>query len=358
MSLKNNVPDLVLEDKSLHLAKKIIIVDGMNGGGKHLLSSIISSLPNVEMWLAKPKIELVCALHHLGHITLDAAKNLINTWMDEEIYNQSMSRNINFKPSDISSVLHAPRPFRYIKRLFKSPSKANESIKKKMPVLNLMTHVNTSYSKPLFETLGERLIYIRVTRHPMSVYMLKHNKKWNEHWMRGDRHDDPIMYKTFDQNSKSIRIPFYAKNIKKNYLEGNSTDRTILLFDQWIRNSDDFIDNVTRSTKAAILEIPFEKFVFQPEVYIKKIALLLGVTPDSVTNKIMRREGVPRISLTSDPKSKNFLKMGWMVKKKFFTLAENFAQGRAYAAETANPEALSLLDKLAEDYEKRHNIIK
>ena len=357
MSINNNAPDLAVTHESLHLAKKIVIVDGMIGGGKNLLSSIVSSLPNIEMWLAKPEIEHVCALHHLGHITLDAAKTLINIWTDEEIYNQNMSRNTNFKPSDISSIFYAPRPLKYIKRLFKSPSEATESIKKEMPVLNIMTHVNTSYAEPLFEALGERLIYIRTTRHPMSTNMLKHNRKWNERWTVDDRHG-PILCKTIDQNSESIHLPFYAKNIEKNYLDANSTDRTILLFEQWIRKSDDFIDKVKKSTKASIFEIPYEKFVFQPETYIKKIALSLGVTPDNVTNKMMRRQGVPRNSLTEAPKSKNFLKMGWEIPKKNFTLAENFAQGRTYAAETASPEALSILDKLAEDYEERHNINK
>ena len=104
MSINNNAPDLAVTHESLHLAKKIVIVDGMIGGGKNLLSSIVSGLPNIEMWLAKPEIEHVCALHHLGHITLDAAKTLINIWTDEEIYNQNMSRNTNFKPSDISSI--------------------------------------------------------------------------------------------------------------------------------------------------------------------------------------------------------------------------------------------------------------
>ena len=42
--------------------------------------------------------------------------------------------------------------------------------------------------------------------------------------------------------------------------------------------------------------------------------------------------------------------------KKNYTLTENFAQARSYAAETASKEALSKLDKLAEDYEERHNI--
>jgi len=357
MHFKNDAPDLAVPHKSLHLAKKIVVVDGMIGGGKNLLSSIVSSLPNVEMWLAKPEIEHVCALQHLGHISLEATKTLINTWTDEEIYNQSMSRNTNFKPSDRSSVFYAPRPFRYIKRLFKNPSKATETLKKEMPILNLMTHVNTSYSKPLFEALGDRMIYIRTTRHPMSEYMLKHNKKWIERWAIDDRHG-PIMYKTLDQNSKSIQLPFYAKEIEKTYLNTNSTERAILLFNQWIRSSDDFIDKIIKSTNATIFEIPYEKFVFQPETYIEKIALSLGVISDSVTNKIMRREGVPRNSLTEAPKSKNYIKMGWMKPKKNFTLAENFAEGRAYAAETVSPEVLNILDKLANDYEKRHKINK
>ena len=357
MSFKNDIPDLAVPHKSLHLAKKVVIVDGMIGGGKNLLSSIVSSLPNVEMWLHKYEIEHVCALHHLGHLSLDAAKTLINMWTDEEIYNQSMSRNTNFKPSDYSSVFHDSRPLRYFKRLFKSPSEATESIKKEMPVLNLITHVNTSYAKPLFEALDERLIYIRVSRHPMSTYMIKHNRKWNERWTIDDRHG-PVMYKTTDQNSKSIHLPFYARDIEKNYLDANSTDKAILLFDQWIRNSDDFIDKVAKSTKATIFDIPYEKFVFQPETYLKKIALSLGVTPDNITNKMMRRQGVPRSSLTDAPKSKVYSNIGWKSPKKKFTLAENFAQGRAYAAETASPEAISILDKLAEDYEERHNIKK
>ena len=85
MSFKTDTPDLAKLYKQLHFAKKIVIVDGMIGGGKNLISSIVSSLPNVEMWLAKPKIEHVCALHHIGHISLDATITLIKTWMNKFI---------------------------------------------------------------------------------------------------------------------------------------------------------------------------------------------------------------------------------------------------------------------------------
>ena len=131
-----------------------------------------------------------------------------------------------------------------------------------------------------------------------------------------------------------------------------------MLIDQWIRNSDNFIDEVTKSSKATILEVPYEKFVFQPRPYVEKISSSLGVKINSVTNKEMRRQGVPRDSLTDAPKSKVYSKIGWEHPKENFTLAENFALGRAFAEETASPEALSILDELSKDYEERHNIKK
>ena len=43
---------------------KIVIVDGMIGGGKVPVRSTISSLPNVETWIDKPQFEQVCGLYH------------------------------------------------------------------------------------------------------------------------------------------------------------------------------------------------------------------------------------------------------------------------------------------------------
>ena len=356
MPFKKKIPILATTNKSSHLAKKIVVVDGMIGGGKNLLSTIISGLPNVEMFLLKYEIENICALNHLGHLSLDAAKSLINIWTDEEIYNQSMSRNTNFKPSDNSSVFKNARPLRYFKRLFKSPSEAEKSLKKEKPILNLMTHVNTNYSNPLFEALNERLVYIRVVRHPMTTFMIKHNKKWVKRWAINDRHG-PILCKASDRKLKSIHIPFYAKDIEKAYIKANFTDKTILLFDQWIRKSDNFIDEKVKSTNATIFEIPFEKFVFEPQIYIKKIATALGVIPDKVTSKIMKLQDVPRNSLNEFQKRYFFSKNIQSKTNRVFNLKESFAEARSYVAKTASKRALFNLDKLAADYEKRHKII-
>ena len=357
MRFETNITNLTKLYKQLHFAKKVVIVDGMIGGGKNLISSIVSSLPNVEMWLYKPKIEQICVLHDHGHISLDAAKTLIKNWIDEEICNQSISRNTNFKPSDYSSVFHDAKPLRYFKRLFRSPSEIENAIRKEMPILNLMTHVNTSYANPLFEALEERLIYIKIARHTMSTYMIGHNINWIKKWELSQRYGH-LMYKSLDNNSKQIHLPLYAQKIEKEYLKANHTDKVILLFDQWIRNGDSFIDEIKKKTKAKIYEIPYEKFVFEPKKYIDEIAKSLEVKLDKTTLKIMRKEKVPRTSLADAPKSAVYFKNGWRAPKKNLSLAENFLEGRLFAANKATLKGLKLLDKLAEYYETRYCIVK
>jgi len=355
MSFKSKSLNSPVLSRSAKMLNKVIVVDGMIGGGKNLVSIIASSLPKVEMWCHKVEIEHICALNYLGHISLNGAKTLIQTWVDEEFFNLSMSRNTNFRPSDYSSMFHYVKPLKYLKRLFEDKSKAIDRVSKEKPALNLMTHVNTHYSEPIFEALGERLIYIRVTRHPLTTYMLKHNIRWTERWGKENR-DTQLLYEVQDENLNLVNLPFCAKDFGKKYLNANSTDRTILLFNEWIRKSDIFIDDIKKTTKAKIIEIPFEKFVFQPNDYVKKIAASLGVEPDNFTYKMMKKQKVPRSSLTDSPYFKVFKDSGWVAPKKKMSLAEEFAEARDFAKNTASSEALAILDNLAKYYEARHDL--
>ncbi len=355
MLTKNKSLNSPTLNRPTNLTNKVIIVDGMIGGGKELVSSIISSLPKVEMWMHKVKIEHVCALNHLGHISLNGAKTLLQTWIDEAYFDLNMGRDINFRPSDHSSMFYFIKPTTYIKRLFENKSKAIERVLEEKPAINLMTHVNTSYAKPLFEAFGERLIYIRVTRHPMTTYMLRHNRRWTEKWGKEER-DTQIFYEARSENADLVKLPFYVKDFETKFLKANSTDKTIFLFEEWIRKSDIFIDDIRKETKAKIIEIPFEKFVFQPNEYVNKIALSLGVDPNKNTYKMMRKQKVPRSSLTDAPDNKIFRELGWELPKKKKSLAEEFAEGRYFVKKETSPEALAVLDKLATDYEERHNV--
>ena len=141
------------------LDNKVVVVDGFVGGGKGLVSSIVGSLPRVEMLTHLPKIEQICSIYDLGHISLEGSTALIKSWIDEEFVNSSIARNVNCKASDMSSIFHDARPYRYLKRFFYKPGDLSiQRIIDDQPIVNLMTHSNSAYSLPIFESLSERLV--------------------------------------------------------------------------------------------------------------------------------------------------------------------------------------------------------
>ena len=50
MSFKSKSLNSPVLSRSAKMLNKVIVVDGMIGGGKNLVSIIASSLPKVEMW--------------------------------------------------------------------------------------------------------------------------------------------------------------------------------------------------------------------------------------------------------------------------------------------------------------------
>ncbi|MBT6112480.1 MAG: hypothetical protein HOH03_02615, partial [Candidatus Marinimicrobia bacterium] len=196
---------------------KVVVVDGLVGGGKGLISQIISALPGVEMWVHRPQMEQVCGLRHLDHISTKGAVALIKNWVDEEAYNLSMLRNANFRHKDMSSIFKYPRKFSYLFRLFEDvESKAMENFDKNDRILNFMTHSNTAYALPLFEALGKRLIYIRFVRSPMTEYMHNHLARWSNRWGK-DIRSGMLLYQGEKIGGQKKYFPFFLSNNDHNY---------------------------------------------------------------------------------------------------------------------------------------------
>ena len=100
-----------------HLASKVVFIDGLPGCGKTLFSTIISSLHKVEKITYSYDIEQLCAIAYLNRIEPDAVVAMIGMSSDLLIYDSMMSRNVNFRPSDLSSIFNHPDKLKYLKRL-------------------------------------------------------------------------------------------------------------------------------------------------------------------------------------------------------------------------------------------------
>jgi hypothetical protein len=346
----------ILPSRPVCLKNKVVVVDGIVGGGKGLMSALVGALPKVEMWVHRPKIEQICAMHHLGHLSFEGAVSLLKMWIDEEAYNLSMVRDINCRPSDMSSIFKDARPFRYIKRfLMQGGADALKRVINDELVVNLMTHSNTGFASPLFHALGNRLVYVRLTRCPMNEYMLNHLERWSKRW-GNDIRNGMLLHKK-NTNELNTETPFFMLNQEEEYLQSSPLEKAVLMLKQWQRDGNTIIDKLLNTTEAKIIEIPYEKVVFEPNTYLHEIAVALDTSIDSITKKMMKKQGVPRKSLTDAPFNKSYSKLGWNEPEKHLTFMEDFNATKAIYHNKLSTDSMNLLVEISNEYIQRHNLL-
>lgn len=277
----------IVASRNGHYAENIVFVDGLWGCGKTMLSPIIAAMDRAELLSYSYEIEHLCALHYLGKMTLDRASSLIRMYTDLKLYNQMMGRDVNFRPTDLSSATNDSNPSRYFQRLFEKDDEViPEKIKNERPILNLATHNLIPFAAPIFDDLEKRAKFIEVVRHPL--FMVKQQALNFDHLINDAR--DFTVYYTYQGN----KFPYYARGWEEEYLECNSIEKAIL-----------YQYHLTKLSKEAyakasnVLVIPFEKFVIAPDGYMKDIEKMLSSTVTEQTKAMMKKQKVPRENIIS-----------------------------------------------------------
>ena len=91
--------------KKHQLSSKLLIVDGMWGVGKSIIARLMSVFDHIPQLYAK------------GSIKENDATALIVSLFDEITYNISISRSVNFRFKDESSIFGHPKKYDYMLRL-------------------------------------------------------------------------------------------------------------------------------------------------------------------------------------------------------------------------------------------------
>ena len=76
--------------RSTYLANEIVIIDGLPGCGKTMLSPILSSFDRVELISYAFEVEWTCRLNYLRKIDKDAANFMVHNLIDHKIYQTMM----------------------------------------------------------------------------------------------------------------------------------------------------------------------------------------------------------------------------------------------------------------------------
>ena len=99
------------------VSSNFVFIGGLTRSGKSFLCPIISSFKKAEMFLVDSNIENISYLNALNKISFESAKYLVQLNLNERAYNLFLSRNVNFRQSDYSSVLNSKNFKEYLYRL-------------------------------------------------------------------------------------------------------------------------------------------------------------------------------------------------------------------------------------------------
>jgi hypothetical protein len=328
-----------------HLAPKVVFVDGIEGCGKTMLAPIVAAMDRVELLTYAYEIENLCSLSHLDKIEPDAAAAMISLLADLQLYNTMQSREVNFRPSDLSSIFRASRPLRYLRRLFQEGNKhAAERIKTEKPILLLTTHKMIAYCDPIFAALADRAVFIEVVRHPL--YMVIQNSL-NFSGLIGTARDFSIYYER-----DGVVHPFYAYGREGKYGSGNPVDRAIFHVEYMTQRSEAAKEK--HAGRGRILTVPFEKFVIAPDGYMQRFVEALGSAVTGHTLKMMKKQNVPRKKYSDSIDLPIYRNCGWEPPKSGYSEQQEFDYRRQWAVSQASAEAMQVLDGLCHKYEEKY----
>jgi hypothetical protein len=329
------------------LAENIVMIGGLDGCGKTLLSPIIAALDRVELPTYVYEIEHYCALYYLKKLSLNTASALIRMQTDYKLYNLMMSREINFRPTDLSSVLKYHNPTKYFERLFQPGDKAiPDDVYRTKPILNLTIHNVLYSSDPIWNALGDRCTFIEVLRHPL--YMVRQQSLNMDNLVNNVR--DFCIYYSF----KERNYPYWVQDWEDIFDESSGMERSVHYINYMTRRTEQAKHDLREKYQAKILTIPFEQFVLDPEPWIRQISSALGTEITDTTKNIMFQQKVPREKIAQGIDLEIYRRCGWVPPIGGVTEREELLIRREEVALESSDEVMSIIDQLSEAYEQNY----
>lgn len=328
-----------------HLVERVVFVGGFGGCGKSLMTPIVGTFARVEIQKYNYALEHICSLSFLRKIDEEVATTMIRMLTDMDLYNVMMSREVNLRFSDMSSIFRNPGTLRYLRRLFQpGDAVALERIKTERPILQILMHHLLALSPPLFKALGERVRIIEVVRHPL--YMIKQLHREVER-------TDPRMF-TICFECLGRPVPFFARGWEEQYFRSGAMDKAIHYLDHLSRMNDEVLQKLSEEERDRVRVVPFERFVLDPQPYLEAFERLLTTQMLPATRRELKRQKVPRKIVAAGLDVPIYRKYGWEPPEEGGSEISELARRRRYAEEHASAEGLDVLDRLCAAYEETY----
>lgn len=323
------------------LCNQIIVLDGISGTGKTMFSPLLSSFERVQNARFEYMFEYLCIATSKNKISVDASVSLLNLLADIKCYDGMISREVNFRPTDLSSVFSSSHAFKYLQQLFMADgASVSTRIAQENPSLLLVTHQLLGCMQPAMDAFGDRLRVVEMVRHPL--YLLDH---WDSHIaMFGANPRDFTLW----VNYNSQPVPWFAEGWESDYIQAPPFDKAIYTISSLMKHVFECYQGEDR--ESTITFVPFEHFVLSPEPYLRRMEKVLGSTATLSTQRALKSQRVPRRSINAGPQKSIYKRYALRKYNKDIADAQDYERLFEAAKKRSSATAFCELEKIARSY--------
>lgn len=296
------------------IAKRILFIDGLSRSAKSLLGPIIGSFKKTYPMQHQNLIDNLLQLLQIKLVSESVCKSLINIFLNESIYYLNLSRGVNFRPEDNSSVLKDKNYKLFIKNLTKKEGDhvINQIKKdKKLPIY--MSHDLLSVVD-LLEKIIPKFKILHIIRNPIDnifSFYSKYNKRYKE---KKYNLDNPRFFSLAFKKKERL-FPYYATNNSNYFLSLNNLEKSTYYYLKIIEKSQKKYKNFKNKNKIKIVR--FDDLAQDPKRIIYQFEKFLNKKTSSFTKIACKIEKVPRkIDYESREKKLRFIEKS--INKKMF----------------------------------------
>lgn len=283
----------------------IIFVDGLWGSGKSMLAPLISSMNGVEKAQIIEHVDYPLHLYAIKRIGFDEACILTRYSIDILSYNTQIGRGINLRWNDWSGLNLNSSGLRYIRRLFlREGDDALQQLFANQKALLLMPHYLFPSLDVLRSSLGKRLKYILVLRHPLFVFT---------HWHAYlQRFLSPREF-TLSIEYRGCKVPWFSHEHLPNDLgDQGSITRTIALltasYHGLLKSLRSECSDHRAQKPPDLFVVDFQQICYETASVLGLLTNFIGRPYTNSLQTILRTEKLPR---SAQARGRGFLSYGF-----------------------------------------------
>ena len=269
-------------DKRNNFENDIVIIDGLWGSGKSLLSPIVSGMDNMVKTILVPYIDQINILINESYIEKSVGNSFITNELDRLIYENQMGRNLNYRIHDVSGLMNNPNILKDIKRLFKKDIDYTQDDFKNSAI-SIMTHMFLISNDSIIEKKDNNIMLIECVRNPVFAF---------DHWFNFLKrfNDKKIFHLGYYRDNK--KIPWFARTWAEKFDTLNEYDKTLASMIYCYNKLFSRYKKLHKNSN--IFFLPFESLVYDTDKALKEISVFTGRDYGKDLNKILKRQKIPR----------------------------------------------------------------